>query len=165
MAGSAWEADYVEYFRARAHWLRRIAFTLCGDWYAADDLVQSTFLQLYRRWRRIQPGSEDAYARRVLVNLFLTGRRRPRREDSVAELPESAAPLRADSDDRVDLARALAGLPARQRAMVVLRYLEDLPIAEVAALLGVAEGTVKSQTSKAVRQLRTVLSGPAPARN
>jgi RNA polymerase sigma-70 factor (sigma-E family) len=161
MSGTAWEADYVAYFKARASWLRRVAFTLCGDWHTADDLVQNTFLQLYRRWKRIGEHSVDAYARRVLVNLFLSTRRRPFREQLVAEVPDALAAGSRSSEDRLDLANALATLTPRQRAMVVLRYLEDLPIAEVAVLLGAAEGTVKSQTAKAVHHLRAVMGQSA----
>jgi RNA polymerase sigma-70 factor (sigma-E family) len=150
------DAEFAAYFAARATALRRLAYALCGDWHAAEDLVQVTFLRLYRHWRRLRGETLDAYARRTLVNAFLSDRRRRRRETVVADPPERAA-RDADPAAAVDLRRALATLPPRQRAMVVLRHLEDLPVAEVAALLGLAEGTVKSQTARGVAALRAAL--------
>lgn len=160
MAREAWESNFADYFAARGAALQRLAFALCGDWHAAEDLVQTTFMKLYRHWRRIEPGTLDAYARRVLVNTYLSHRRDRRRESVNGDLPEVPAPPDRDAGDRVDIGRALAALPARQRAMVVLRHLEDLSVAEVAHALGVAEGTVKSQTARGVEALRRVLAGP-----
>jgi RNA polymerase sigma-70 factor (sigma-E family) len=155
--GASRDLDFSEYFAARVQRFRRVAFALCGDWHSAEDLVQAMFVQLYRRWRRVRPGTVDAYARRILLNAFLAGRRKAGREQVTSDPPERAAPPDHDSHDRVDLERALTGLTPRQRAMVVLRFLEDLPVAEVAALLGVAEGTVKSQTARGVEALRAAL--------
>lgn len=160
MASPGWERDYAEYFAARAQSLRRLAYAMCGDWHQAEDLVQATFIRLYRSWRRIRKETLDAYARRVLINVFLSGARAKGREHSVADVPDHPDPHARDTETRLDLATALSGLPPQQRAMVVLRYLEDLPIAEVARLLKVAEGTVKSQTNRAVTALR---AGLAPA--
>ncbi|HEY3501350.1 MAG TPA: SigE family RNA polymerase sigma factor [Actinocatenispora sp.] len=157
------EREFAEYFAARGQSLRRTAYALCGDWHLAEDLVQSTFVRLYRNWRRIRQPTIDAYARRTLLNLFLSGRRTAAREQVVPEVPERVV-AEAGSDVRIDLARALARLSPRQRAMVVLRYLEDLPVAEVAELVGVAEGTVKSQTARGVAALRAVLDTAALAR-
>ncbi|BCJ39095.1 DNA-directed RNA polymerase sigma-70 factor [Actinocatenispora thailandica] len=150
------EREFAEYFAARGQAMRRMAYALCGDWHTAEDLVQSTFVRLYRHWRTIRRPTVDAYARRTLLNLFLSRRRGAWREQVVPEVPErvAAAP---GTEDRIDLARALALLSPRQRAMVVLRYLEDQSVAEVAELLGVAEGTVKSQTARGVQALRTAL--------
>ena len=162
MAGS--DSEFAEYFGARAAGLRRLAYTLCGDWHTADDLVQSTFIKLYRHWHRIRGQSVDAYARRILVNSYLSHRRDRRREEVVPEVPELSAagldPL-VGSDDR--LARALRELPARQRAVVALRHLEDMSVAEVADALGMAEGTVKSQAFRGVAALRRALGEPAQA--
>jgi RNA polymerase sigma-70 factor (sigma-E family) len=151
------EREFADYFTARSVSLRRLAFALCGDWHLADDLVQHTFLQLYRHWRRIDGGTLDAYSRRILVNAFLSHRRRSRREHVVAEPPSGVAPDPAEprSDD---VAAALAQLPPRQRALVVLRHLEDMSVADAAELLGIAEGTVKSQTSRALEKLRAALA-------
>ncbi|MFD5095456.1 SigE family RNA polymerase sigma factor [Amycolatopsis thailandensis] len=154
------ETDFNEYFAARVQRFRRLAFGMCGDWHGAEDLVQATFIQLYRHWRRIRPDTVDAYARRILLNLFLSRRRKHRRELVTSAPPDRAAPPGYDSDARIDLERVLSGLTPRQRAMVVLRFLEDLSVAEVASLLGVAEGTVKSQTARGVEALRAVLPSP-----
>jgi RNA polymerase sigma-70 factor (sigma-E family) len=151
------DLDFSEYFAARVQRFRRVAFALCGDWHAAEDLVQTMFVQLYRRWRRVRPGTVDAYARRILLNLFLTGRRVSGREYVTSSVPDRESPPGRDTSLRLDVERALAELTPRQRAMVVLRFLEDLPVSEVASLLGVAEGTVKSQTARGVEALRAVL--------
>ncbi len=160
MADAAWEADFADYFVARAAALQRLAFALCGDWHAAEDLVQTSFVKLYRHWRRVESGSLDAYVRRILVNTFLSHRRDRRRELSSADPPDVPARSGPDAGDLVDLKRALAALPVQQRTMVVLRHLEDLSVTEVANLLGIAEGTVKSQTARGVRALRFALDAP-----
>ena len=154
--------NFEQYFAARAQRLRRLAYAMCGDWYEAEDIVQSTFIKLYQHWRRVREETADAYARRILINVFLSGKRKYRREDVTADPPDRAAPPGRGSEDRLDLAAALAGLSPRQRAMVVLRFMEDLPVAEVAKLVGVAEGTVKSQTARGVQALRTALHAPEP---
>lgn len=161
MATAPWEQDFTDYFAARAPALRRLAYAICGNWHTAEDLVQATFVQLYRHWRRLRQETVDAYARRALVNACLSHRRDRRREWVTDTPPDQPAEPDADSAGRVDLARALADLPPRQRAMVVLRHLEDLSVAEVASILGVAEGTVKSQTARGVEALRGRLTRPA----
>jgi RNA polymerase sigma-70 factor (sigma-E family) len=153
--------EFTAYFTARASTLRRLAFVLCGDWHTADDLVQTAFVKLYRHWRDVRLGSVDAYTRRILVNTFLSHRRDRRRETVVADLPDQPDVDAADPASRTDLARALQRLPTQQRTVVVLRYLENLSVAEVADFLGVAEGTVKSQTSRGVDALRKALGAPA----
>lgn len=147
---------YAEFFAARGAALRRTAYGLCGDWAAAEELTQAAFVKLYTHWGRVQPGAFEAYVRRILVNLFLNGRRRWNREVVTDSLPELEV-SKTGSDDRLDLAAALAKLPSRQRAIVVLRFLDDLPVAEVAHQLEIAEGTVKSQTARALATLRTLL--------
>src|SRR5262245_28453616 len=112
------DVEFSGYFAARAAALRRVAYALCGDWHAAEDLVQVTFLRLYRNWRRLRGETVDGYARRVLVNAFLSDRVRQRREVVLANVPEPA--VRApDAAATVDVRRALAALPPRQRAVVV----------------------------------------------
>ena len=160
---AGWEDQFVEYFRVRAQPLRRLAYSLCGDWHTAEDLVQLTFVRLYRRWPSVRDESVDAYARQVLVNVFLTHRRTRRWESLMADPPERAVGG-ADPTDGLAVRRALAGLAPRQRATVVLRYLEDLPVAEVAALLGISEGTVKSQTARAIQSMRGALDGATLAK-
>lgn len=165
MAGT--DDEFAEYFRARSIALRRLAYTLCGDWHTADDLVQVTFVKLYRHWKRLPPEGVEPYARRILVNTFLSHHRDRRREQVVAEPPDAVAPevgLASDdgADRRAELVAALRALPARQRAVVALRHLEDMSIAEVAAALGMAEGTVKSQAARGVAALRRALGTPQP---
>jgi RNA polymerase sigma-70 factor (sigma-E family) len=157
----SWTSDYSDYFTATGRRLRRLAYALSGDWHLAEDLVQHTFLQLYRHWRRIDPATLDAYARRTLVNAYLSHKRDRRRETVLAEPPDRPAPEGADIAGRLDLRRALDQLPPRMRVLVVLRHLEDVSIAEAAEILGVAEGTVKSQTAHGLAKLRGVLGSAA----
>lgn len=149
------DADFAAYFAGRVSSVRRLAYALCGDWHTADDLVQVTFVKLYPRWARIRDGQVDAYVRRILVNTFLTHVRKTRWEKVVAEVPDVAAP---EAERHEDLGQALRQLPAQQRAVVLLRHLEDLSIAEVADLLQVAEGTVKSQSARGIAALRAAMN-------
>lgn len=164
MAQAAWESEFAEYFAARAGQLRRLAYGLCGDWHLAEDLVQATFVKLYRHWDRARSQTLDAYTRRILINTFLSGRRSGRHEHVTADLPDRAGPLGYDPATSIDLGRALAALPPRQRALVVVRFLEDISIAETAEMFGITEGTVKSQTSRGIQTLRAALAEPAVPR-
>ncbi len=144
--------------------LRRFAYGVCGDWYRADDLVQGALERMYVAWPRIHlvvdPG---AYARTVVVRLAISESRRHwrRRERTTDVVPEVPVPDAASGvDTRIDLAQALAGLTVKQRAVVVLRYVEDRPVAEVASILGIAPGTVKRQSHDALIQMRSRLGDP-----
>lgn len=134
---------------------------LVGDRGHAEDLVQTTLLRLAGRWRSIREHPE-AYARQVLVNLTRDHWRRAARRGAEQELDETT-PHPAGRDpadavvDRDALRHALSRLPGRQREVMVLRFFADLSVAETAAALGVSEGTVKTQTSRAVSRLRQVL--------
>lgn len=152
------DAEFASYFAGRVSAVRRLAYALCGDWHTADDLVQITFVKVYPRWRRVRGDAIDAYVRKVLVNSYLTHLRKHRRETVVAEPPEKAVPASQESPASEELGEALRRLPGQQRAVVVLRHLEDLPVAEVAALLRIAEGTVKSQSARGIAALRAALS-------
>lgn len=154
-----WQSDYADYFAVRAVPLRRLGYALSGDWHLADDLVQHTFLQLYRHWRRLEKGTLDAYARRTLVNAFLSHRRRYQREQTVAEPPDTLVWPATERPD-FDVQAALDALPPRQRALIVLRHLEDISVAEAAELLKITEGTVKSQTARGLDKLRAALGRP-----
>jgi RNA polymerase sigma-70 factor (sigma-E family) len=154
------DRDFCEYFDARVLLLRRTAYLLCGDWHRAEDLVQTTLVKLYVAWPRLSRGSSvDAYARQVLVRTAIDEARRwfRRSETAVWELPDVAA-AQPRSDDVLDVRRALAALPPGQRAVLVLRFWEDLPVEETASLLGCSEGTVKSQTSRGLATLRRLLA-------
>ncbi len=156
------DAGFTEYVTARAGWLRKVAYLLCGDWHRADDLVQSAVTRLYANWPRASRADNlDGYARRTLVNTFLAEQRTSwwRRVD-LRENDQDPPTPRGDVEMALDLRAALERLPARQRATVVLRYFGDLPVAETARALGCSEGTVKSQTAKAVDTLRELLREP-----
>src|SRR5262249_37678272 len=141
--------------------LRRTAYLLCGDWHTADDLVSTALVKLFRHWRRVSTMDNiDAYARRTLLRAWLDERRRPwRREHSRAVLPDSVNPSGHDRAERIAFLALLNELPARRRAVLVLRFFCDLSVEETAEVLGCATGTVKSQTARALDSLRARL-GP-----
>jgi RNA polymerase sigma-70 factor (sigma-E family) len=137
--------------------LTRFAYVLCGDRGRAEDLVQDTYLSLYRRFGDGLPlAAPVAYARRAIVNAHVSGsRRRSSRETPVAELPEvTAVDPTADKDEQDAMWRMLATLPERQRAVLALRYYADLSDAEIARLLRVRRGTVRSLAARAFAELR-----------
>jgi RNA polymerase sigma-70 factor (sigma-E family) len=149
-------ADFRAWAAVARPRLRRTGYLLTGDWHLAEDLTQETLLRMYAAWGR--PEAVDAYARTTLVNLHRQLLRRPSRRERVTDrLPEVAVSDRHEHEDRQVLLAALADLGPSQRTIVVLRYWEDLPVAEVAALLRIREGTVKSQASRALAFLRTKL--------
>ena len=165
-APSADEAGFRAWAAHRMPVLRRRAFLLCGDLHTADDLVQDTLVRVYARWHRVAGGPDpDAYAAKVLLTRFLDTRRRPwRRERAVADLPDrrpdSAAAQAFEDVDAADatLAEALAYIPADQRAVLVLRFADDLAVEQVARLLDISSGTVKSRTSRGLANLRAELA-------
>ena len=151
-------ADVREQFReyavgAQPH-LRRSAYLLCGDWHTAEDLVQTTFGRLFRYWARVsRADSVDAYARTVLYRAFLDLKQKDPATVSLDAAPEPASPT-DDAALRLAVRSALDTLPPRARAVVVLRFWEDLTVEQTADALGVSAGTVKSQTSRAIAILR-----------
>jgi RNA polymerase sigma-70 factor (sigma-E family) len=154
------DEEYREFAGSRAASLHRTAYLLCGDWHLADDLVQETFVQTFRHWRRVQRAdNQNAYVKRILINEF------NRHWQRYGGLPvadndrlEVAVPDISDEVvSRADLLRALSTLPARQRATVVLRYLEGMSERETAAVMRCSEGTVKSQTARALNALEGCL--------
>lgn len=155
------DADGFEaYFRARRDAVRRTAYLLCGDWHRADDHAQSAFVALHRHWRRIRDRDAlDGWMRRTLVRSVIDESRRPWRRERSTEVVEAGS-VGSDSDEvatRHVLVDGLRSVPPRQRAVLVLRYLEGLDVAATAAALGCSEGTVKSQTSHGLAALRAVL--------
>jgi RNA polymerase sigma-70 factor (sigma-E family) len=152
------DAEFQAYMAARWPVLVRTAFLLTGDRFLAEDLAQTALTRVYASWRRVRRADDvDAYVRRVLVNAN-AGRFRKRRvaEHLVAVPADGRSHLPHEPlAERSALMAALAELPARQRAVVVLRYWEDLSEREVAEVLGCSVGTVKSQASKALARLRT----------
>jgi RNA polymerase sigma-70 factor (sigma-E family) len=147
----------------RGHLVRTATVLTAGDAFLAEDLVQGTLVRLYLAWGKARSGNLEAYARRVLINAFIDHRRRPfvRRERVVETLPDTAASSGAELDD-TRLLHALAALPARMRAAVVLRHVEDLSVEDVAAALGCSTGTVKSQTARGITKLREALESQTP---
>ncbi len=153
------DEEYTEFVAARLQALRRIAHLLCGDWHHADDLVQVTITRLYVRWHQVRVMDyPEAYARTILVREFLRQRQSgwARRVSLTGEVPDWLGPG-SDHDGALDVNAALAELPPRQRATLVLRYYCDQSVDEVADVLGCSAGTVKSQTSKGLGSLRLAL--------
>jgi RNA polymerase sigma-70 factor (sigma-E family) len=153
------DQEFSEFFAARGPALRRTAYLILRDWHLAEDVTQQAFAKVYVAWPRIRRETRDAYARKAVVNTALSQARR-RSERPVADPPDTL--VAAPADPALDIAHALGLLPERQRAIVALRFLDDQPIAEVARILGVAEGTVKSQTARALDTLRTHLPELVP---
>ncbi|MGQ0630373.1 MAG: SigE family RNA polymerase sigma factor [Sporichthyaceae bacterium] len=157
--GSGDEEEFATFVRASQRRLRRVAYLVCGDWHRAEDIVQTALAQVYARWSRInREDGPQRYAHRAVVNAAIDDRRRPwRREHAAERLPERGTP---DTDGlTLEVVAALSGLPARQRAVVVLRYIEDLDVEATAALLGITTGTVKSQSAKGLAGMRSLLNG------
>ncbi len=154
------DAGYREFVAHRMDGLRRTAFLLSGDWHTADDLVATALLKLLRHWRRVAAMAQpEAYVRQMLLRAYVDEKRRPwRRERSVDIPPDRPQSTDGDPADRIAILAQLAQLPARRRAVIVLRYYCDLSVEETAAALGCSEGTVKSQTARALETLRARLS-------
>jgi RNA polymerase sigma-70 factor (sigma-E family) len=154
------EREFADYFRARRDAVRRTAYLLCGDWHRADDHAQAAFVALHRNWRKIRDRAAlDAWMRRTLVRAVVDESRRPwRRERFSAEPPDATVSSTSDAvATRHVLVDGLRAVPPRQRAVLVLRYLEGLDVAGTAAALGCTEGTVKSQTAHGLAALRATL--------
>ena len=156
------EEEYREFVGSRAASLHRTAYLLCGDWHLASDLVQETFVQTFRHWRRVQRAdNQNAYVKRILINEFNRHWQRYGRLPVHADTDRPQAAIPDVSDEvvnRAELLRALLTLPARQRATVVLRYLEGMSERETAAVMRCSEGTVKSQTARALHALAGCLN-------
>jgi RNA polymerase sigma-70 factor (sigma-E family) len=147
-------AGFVDFVVARGPALHRTAVLLTRDEQAAEDLVQIALAKAWQSWARID-GNYEANVRRILINEFAsTWRRRWRTEVPTADLPELARVNDDDLSTRQVLLAALATLPPRQRAVVVLRFFHDYTEAATAEAMGISVGTVKSQTFKALAALR-----------
>ncbi|WP_043642940.1 SigE family RNA polymerase sigma factor [Nocardioides alkalitolerans] len=158
------DEDFAAWVAARRGYLYRSAYLLGGDHHRAEDVVQAALAKLYVAWPRVvRTSTPDAYARRVVVNAHLDETRRPWRRERVG-LPAShtqvSVPTGVEPEVRDLLFAALRDLGPRQRAVVVLRHLWGLSVADTAAELGISEGTVKSQTSDGLARLRRALEAP-----
>lgn len=152
------EQEYVDFAIATRGRLRRAAYLICGDWDTASDIVQEALVRVYVAWPRIERrGGLHAYARRCVVNIAIDRSRRRSNQElpsehDVMDGPSGVADHGVPS--REALMAALRQLAPRQRACVVLRYFEDLSVADTAQVLGISAGTVKSQTARALDALR-----------
>lgn len=165
-AGHDLEAEFREFVAARSHALLRTAYLLAGNWATAEDLLQTALTKTYLAWRRLgRIEAVEAYARRVLVNTATSWwRRRWHGERPTEVLPEQVGPDPIEEQvERDALWRHVRALPARQRAVLVLRFYEDLSEAQTAELLDISLGTVKSQTARALANLRRQLGSETAA--
>jgi RNA polymerase sigma-70 factor (sigma-E family) len=160
------DEDYAEYVAARLPRLHRTAYLMCGDPHRADDLVQATLVSLYVHWRRARAADNlDGYVHRIMSRRFVDERRLSwSRVVLRAEPPDSLTTVDADVDERDRIVAALRRLPRGQRAVIVLRYFEDLSVEDTAAALGCTTGTVKSQCARGLTTLRAVLVGESSTR-
>lgn len=159
------EEEFRRFVQARWHALVRTAYLLTGDRGRAEDLVQQTLVKVHRRWSHIASAeSPYAYTRAALANESASWWRRRRVAETLGDLPAHADRDPSDHyrhvDTRDQLARAVLQLPPRMRAVIVLRYFEDLSEADTAHALGMSLGSVKSQTSRGLERLRSVLQEP-----
>jgi RNA polymerase sigma-70 factor (sigma-E family) len=159
-------SDFDQFVAAHVDDLVRTAYLIVWDESEAEDLVQECLLKVARRWPRVRRMEHPrAYARRILVNQALDGAGRRARRRSELEPDASASAIAVDPlpgiDTRAELLQALGQLPARQRAVLVLRYFNDLTEAQVAEVLGCSPGTVKSSASRGLARLREALQ-PLP---
>jgi RNA polymerase sigma-70 factor (sigma-E family) len=153
---AARRVPFDDFVAARGQALQRTAYLLTGDWGLAEDLLQTALSRVYPRWSRIQLDDPEGYVRKALVNTWSSWwRRKWRGETPTEQLPDAEAPDAYGEADRRDAVRvALRRLPPKQRAVVVLRFHEDMTEAQVAAVLGISVGTVKSQAARALAKLR-----------
>jgi RNA polymerase sigma-70 factor (sigma-E family) len=159
----SWKQTLTELAGDRLMPLKRQAFLLCGDDSQAEDLVQDALVRAFSRpLRAPRPGAAEAYVRAIMVNLFIDGARRRSRWNRAVPLLRGSTEMVADPAgqvvDRDAMLTALNDLSPRQRTCVVLRYYQDLPVAQVASVLGVGEGTVKRYLSEAMTRLAARLA-------
>lgn len=149
------EREFREYVQARRSGLLRTAYLMCGDWHRSEDAVQSSMIKLYGAWSKTRPETADAYTRRIVTNTLIDESRRGwfRRERSYSDLPDGIADG-TGPEERLTAVSALAKLPPRQRATLVLRFWEDLTVDETAQIMRCSTGTVKSQTARGLQTLR-----------
>jgi RNA polymerase sigma-70 factor (sigma-E family) len=152
------DEEFADFAQTASPQLRRTAFLLCGNWHTAEDLVQTTLAKVFVSWRKIRRrDAVRAYAARTLVNTYLADKRSKRNSEFLTDrFPERAVEPPAP-ETRMVVLGVLATLPPRARAVVVLRYWEDLSVDQVAAMLGCSPGNVKSLAAAALGKLRAVL--------
>jgi RNA polymerase sigma-70 factor (sigma-E family) len=152
------DQEFVEFATASAERLRNTAFMLCRDWHLAQDLTQTALTRLYVGWRRaVQADNLLAYAQKILLRAYLDHRRRRSSTEAATGMLHDTG-YRQSPDLRLTMLDALAKLPARDRAIVILRYFEDYSVEQVADVLDVPISVVKSQTKRSLLKLREVLA-------
>jgi len=152
------DEEFAQFAEAAAERLRTTAFMLCRDWHLAQDLTQTALTRLYLGWRRArQADNLTAYAQKILLRAYLDHRRRRSSSETVTQVIHDAG-YRHHPDLRLTMLDALARLTARDRAIVVLRYFEDYSVEQVAEVLDVPAGVVKTQTRRSLAKLREVLA-------
>lgn len=144
---------FEDYVRVRYGELRRVAFLLTGDWASADDAVQTALIRCEKRWGAIGVPQQHAYVRKAVVNTTSTWRLRRRQHGPLSDL-EAVASSEHDADSRLTVLAALRRLPLGQRQVLVLRFYVGMAESEIAEVLGVSAGTVKSRASRALAALR-----------
>ncbi len=164
MRRSEREAAYTAFVLSRQDHLRRVAYAVCGDWHDADDLLQTALTKLYVAWSRVaKDGNPEAYVRRIIVHTNIDDHRRRLRRVRCVSLEDGADVAgreRLGSDEQAALLEALQGLPEMQRKVVVLRHWLGLDVRETARELDIAEGTVKSHSSRGLAALQRALGEP-----
>jgi RNA polymerase sigma-70 factor (sigma-E family) len=159
------DVEFAEMFAGRASALRRTAYLLCGDWHRAEDLTQTAFVKCYAALGRLrEPAAVDAYLRATLLHTYFDDDKRAwrRRERATGELPDTGGTPSDPPEDRLVMLQALAAVPPRQRACLVLRFYDDLSVEETAVALGCSGGTVKSNTARGLDALRRALGDAVP---
>lgn len=146
--------SFEAWARARQQVMVRNAYLLTGDYQRAEDLVQEALIRAAQRWDVLEDGNPDGWVRSVIYRQHVSWWRKTRRESSVEQVPDS--PVVVATDGSLALMEAFARLTPRQRAVMILRYIEDRTVAETALVLGVTDGTVKKQSALAIERLRSV---------
>lgn len=161
MISRSGEDDYRQFVTLKAGQLFKVAYFICGDWHDAQDLLQTSLAKIYVSWHRIeQMEAVDAYARKVLLRTYLSQRRLKRSSELPVDVDELGSRLMEPGTDlelHLTLVSALRRLPPRNRAAVVLHYLEGHSLAAIADYLGTTESAVKSLNTRSLRQLREQL--------
>ncbi|MDR7281046.1 SigE family RNA polymerase sigma factor [Catenuloplanes atrovinosus] len=156
------DAGFTEFATVAAPRLRRTAYLMTRDWHLAQDLTQITLARMYASWKRVRRAANlEAYSRKVLMNVVFDHRRR-RSELVVAELPDRGVDSGGTPELHIVLLRALATLPVRDQAIVVLRHWEDRSVDQVAEILGVSASVVKMQNMRSLARLRELLGEDFP---
>jgi RNA polymerase sigma-70 factor (sigma-E family) len=157
-AGSRAPASFEAFVHTTAATMHRTAVLLCGDHHLAEDLTQTTYAKVFASWRRVASANDPvAYTRQVLVRTYLSHRRLRRSAERPTEVLPDAPAQGEDSSARLDLLTSLQALPRDDRAVLVLRFWEDLSVADAARLLGTSEAACRQRTARALSRIRVLM--------